>query len=104
MLKSLSRPLPETLVLMAIGLVDMISTILLINLGVCEELNPLMAPLIRIHWLLFAFVKASTLALAFFVCEWHRRKDEAFVKRWARIGTAAYLLLWIVWFNAGWKF
>jgi len=101
--KSIARPLPETLFLMSIGLVDMISTILLVNLGLCQELNPLMAPLLNLHWTVFAAVKSLTLLAGFLACEWYRHRDEAFVRRWAKIGAFAYLGVWAIWFVGGWK-
>ena len=101
-MKAFTRPLPETLILLAVGLADMVSTILLVGSGLCRELNPLMAPLLDHHWATFAGVKGLTLLAAAVGCEWYRRRDEAFVRRWVRVGILSYLALWVVWFATGW--
>jgi hypothetical protein len=102
-MKALRRPLPETVALISIGVIDMVATICLVRSGLCRELNPIMAPLLGVHWLAFAAVKSLTLVAAYCVCEWYRRRDECFVRKWTRLGAAAYVLIWVVWFAAGWS-
>jgi len=89
-------------VLLAIGLADMVVTILLVGSGLCRELNPLMAPLLNHHWATFAGVKVLTLLGAAVGCEWYRRRDEEFVRKWVRVGIVSYLVLWAAWFATGW--
>jgi hypothetical protein len=97
------RPLPHSLLLLAIGLIDLVTTILLVETGLCRELNPLMAPLLNQHWLVFALVKSLTLVVAFAAGEWYRKRDERFVKLAMSAGAITYLVVWVFWFVSGWN-
>ena len=83
--------------MMLVGLADLVSTVALYSAGLVVELNPLMRPLLDRSPALFALVKLATLAAVFVALQWHRPKDERFVRKAAAYGTAAYVTLWAVW-------
>lgn len=60
-----------------------------------------MRPLIeRSEWL-FAFVKGSTLALAWYAIAQYSRHNPRFTERMCCYGAGAYILIWLTWFNLG---
>lgn len=93
----LTRPPLPVIILMALGLVDLVSTVVLYELGLIEELNPLMRPLLEASAVLFVAVKLVTLVAAFAAMQWYVRKDERFVRMAATYGALAYSLLWATW-------
>lgn len=93
-------PTPALALLMAIGLVDLVSTAVLHRAGLIVELNPIMRVFItRSEWL-FAFAKGVTLGAAWGALAWYARTDLRFVARASYLGSAAYVTLWLVWFIA----
>lgn len=84
--------------LMAIGLIDLLSTALLHRAGLIVELNPIMRVFISQSEWLFAFVKGLTLGGAWGAMAWYARTDLRFVHRAALFGSAAYVALWCGWF------
>ena len=94
-------PTPALAVLMAIGLLDLLSTALLHRAGLIQELNPIMKVfIVRSEWL-FAFVKGLTLGAAWGAMAWYARTDLRFVARACWAGSGAYVALWLVWFFKG---
>lgn len=96
----LARPTPGILILMLIGLVDLITTVTLFSLGLVEEMNPIMRPLIHFHPFLFAFVKLLTLAAGYVGLQMYRLIDENFSNKAAWAGAIAYAGIWTIWFVA----
>lgn len=91
-------PTPALGLLLAIGVVDLLSTAYLHRAGLIVELNPLMRVFIsRSEWL-FAFVKGLTLGGAWGAMAWYARQDRPFVHRAALVGSVAYVVLWCAWF------
>jgi hypothetical protein len=86
--------------LILIGSVDLIATALLHSRGLIIELNPLMRPLIEHSEWTFAAVKSSTLVLAAYVMLEYAKTNPDFVCRACRMGSAAYVTIWTVWFLA----
>lgn len=94
-------PSRALILLMAIGFIDLVVTAVLHSRGLIVELNPIMRPVIeRSEWL-FAAVKGMTLLLAYAVMARYYQTHQVFVRRAALVGSAAYALIWIVWFTAG---
>jgi len=87
--------LPQTLLLAAIGLADLVSTLLLVGRFGAAEANPLMAPLLRHSPLLFAAVKVATLTLSLLALEWSRRRRPLLVRRAMSAALVAYLALYV---------
>ncbi len=87
-------------VLMAIGVIDLISTAALHAGGHIQEMNPLMKPIIEQSEWLFVLVKGMTLVLGYLVIMRHAKTHRRFVADVCRYGSIAYLLVWSVWFVA----
>jgi len=91
-------PTRALLLLMSIGLIDLVATAMLHSRGLIVELNPAMRPFIeRSEWL-FAFVKGSSLVLAWAAMAWYAKTNLNFVRQACLWGSAAYLGVWLVWF------
>lgn len=91
-------PTPALALLMAIGLLDLLSTALLHRAGMIVEVNPIMRFfIVKSEWL-FAFAKGITLGAAWGAMAWYARTDLRFVTRACLIGSAVYVGVWCVWF------
>ncbi|MER3413143.1 MAG: hypothetical protein C4341_02675 [Armatimonadota bacterium] len=95
------RPAVETVLLMALGLADLASTVVLYRLGLIVELNPVMRPLLERSLVLFTVVKLLSLAAAFVTLQLYRARDEDFCRVAAKWGAIAYAAVWLVWFTVG---
>lgn len=69
-----SRVSIACLLLVAVGLLDLFSTILLLELGLAEEANPIMRALIPYGWLAFSAVKCASLLAFVAVLTWYRAR------------------------------
>lgn len=87
--------------LMGIGLADLVSTVVLHQLGLIVELNPIMRPLLNKSAALFTLAKLLTLAAAYVTLQLYRARDDAFCRQAAKWGTIAYAAVWVVWFTIG---
>lgn len=67
--------------------------------GLIVELNPIMKGLIEQSEWLFAFVKASTLIAGWVALVWYARQNLQFVRKACTWGSAAYVLVWLLWFG-----
>ena len=65
--------LKESVWLIAVAMIDLISTIILISAGLCREMNPLMNYFLKMGWGPFILFKMATVVLAISVAEWYRR-------------------------------
>ena len=92
----LVKPPREVVFLMAVGLVDLVTTVVLYCFGFVEEINPLMRPIIEKSPVLFTFIKLATLVAAYFVMIWYTKVDEKFVRRVAWLGGWTYVVVWIL--------
>jgi uncharacterized membrane protein len=89
--------LPETTLLMVLGLLDMLSTIYLLATGQAHEANPLFDGILHtfgpIGFILFkALLLGGPLALA----EWARRHNEPFVRSALRLGILLYIGFYLI--------
>ncbi|HLO99811.1 MAG TPA: DUF5658 family protein [Fimbriimonas sp.] len=91
-------PTVSLVVLLAIGVIDLISTAVLHAHGQITELNPLMNFFISKSEWLFAFVKGLTIGMAWGTMAWYAKQNLAFVNKACWVGSAAYVLIWLTWF------
>ncbi len=93
-------PTRALILLIAIGMLDLVSTAVLHAKGMIVELNPVMRIFInRSEWL-FAFVKGITLVAAWAALAWYARTNPKFVRQACLWGSGAYLFIWTSWFFA----
>lgn len=87
----------ETWLLLAIGLLDLLSTVWLIHLGIAGEANPMMDWYLQSGGLwVFCVVKAVLLVCPLMILEWARRVHPSLGQRALRFALAGYLLLYCV--------
>ena len=84
----------DSLILIAICLLDTAITAVLVGTGRAVEANPLMARCINRGLGHFCLAKLLTVAPFVIVTEWYRRQNPAFVKKVIWVGIAAYVGLY----------
>ena len=94
-------PTKWIVVLLAIVVVDLISTAVLHRYGLIVEMNPIMRPIIEESEWLFALVKGLTLVLGWHLFRTHFRQNPRFVEAACIAGSALYCTIWLGWFLAG---
>ena len=93
-------PTRSLAVLLIIGFLDLISTAVLHQRGLIQEMNPVMRVFIeRSEWL-FVLVKGATLIASWYVLAKYAKTNLRFVRTACLAGSCAYVGLWIVWFTA----
>jgi hypothetical protein len=91
--------LPETTALAAIGCLDLLSTVYLLATHQAHEANPWMSGILTSFGPGgFVAFKALLLGGPLAIAEIARRKREAFVRTWLRIGIALYLGFYALFF------
>ena len=86
-------------VLLLIGFLDLISTAVLHQRGLIQEMNPVMRVFIdRSEWL-FVVVKGATLLAAWYVLAKYAKTNMKFVRTACVTGCFMYLGIWLVWFT-----
>ena len=88
----------ESLILIAIGLCDLLYTLLLMGGRHATEGNPLMAYYLQFGVGAFVLVKLVLLFLPIFVAEWSKRYKPKFVKWMMRGAIAAYVASYLMMF------
>jgi len=87
-------------VLLIIGFADLISTAVLHQMGLIQEMNPVMRIFIeRSEWL-FVLVKGATLVGSWYVLARYAKTNLDFVRKACWIGSGVYVWVWITWFMA----
>ncbi len=86
----------ESLVILAICTLDLLSTVWLLSVGRATEANPLMAALLRHSLALFCIVKMGTVISLIAATEWYRRYNPRFVRSAMRTAIAGYLAIYLV--------
>lgn len=91
------RILPTNLALLAIGLIDLASTVFWLQTGRAVEFNPIMAAALDFGLAYFICVKLSTLVAYVCVIEWHRRfRPTGFAVAVSNFTLAAYACIYSV--------
>lgn len=89
--------LPETTVLMVLGLLDMLTTIFFLATGQAREANPLFDGILHAFGPLgFIAFKALLLGGPLTLAEWARKRNEPFVRSALRLGILLYVGLYII--------
>lgn len=89
------------LVLMAIGVVDLITTAMWHAKGQIVELNPLLRPIIESSEWSFVVVKGATLVLGYLGMVVYGRTHHEFVRAASRMGVILYIGIYLIWFLGG---
>jgi membrane-bound metal-dependent hydrolase YbcI (DUF457 family) len=87
-------------VLLAICLVDLVTTVIAVGLWGVEEANPFMAFFLDKGLAVFCAAKLTSFIPAVLVLEWYRRRNPRFVSTILKGAVAAYATLYIVLFWA----
>ena len=90
----------ESLFLIAICTIDLVSTLLLLNTETASEGNPLMAFYLNYGVGTFVLVKVSLIFLPIFIAEWSKQYRPRFVRFMLRATIATYLGVYLVLFLA----
>lgn len=89
--------LPETTLLMVIGLLDMLSTIYLLATGQMREGNPLFDAILHTFGPVgFIAFKALLLGGPLALAEWARKHNEPFVRSALRMGVLLYVGFYLI--------
>lgn len=89
--------MPANIVLLAVGLADLVTTLFWLATGRVIEVNPIMAAVLDTGVLLFVLVKLATLGAYIVVMEWYRRhRSPAFAKAMGNFTLIAYLCIYAV--------
>jgi len=86
----------ESITILAICTLDLLSTIWLLAAGLAREANPLMARLLEHSTALFCIVKMGTVFCLIAATEWYKRYNPDFVRTVMRTAIFAYLILYVV--------
>lgn len=86
----------ESIVILIICTLDLLSTVWLLAAGLATEANPLMAFLMRHSPALFCGVKMGTVFCLIGMAEWYKRYNPAFVRSVMRTAIAVYLAMYFV--------
>ena len=84
----------ESWVIMAIGLADLITTIIFIEHHGAEEANPLFRRYWEMGLMAFILAKLALLVGPLWVLEWARKRNPAFVSWALRSAIAGYLIMY----------
>lgn len=86
----------ESLILVAICLADMISTLFFVLRGTAVEQNPLMAMCLKQGPVVFVLVKLASFVPFVLAIELYRRRNAAFARLACRTAIAAYVVTFAV--------
>ncbi|MBI2843479.1 MAG: hypothetical protein HYX78_08775 [Armatimonadetes bacterium] len=86
----------ESIVLSLLCLADMLSTLILVSLGVAVEQNPLMAACLRHSPVTFLLIKTASFVPFILLTEWYRRRNPAFARSAARIAIVLYASTYVI--------
>ena len=88
------RPMPQTFVLIALGCLDLLTTVALVLRHGAAEANPLMAAILSKGLFAFVMTKLALLLAPVAILEWGRRFSPAFVLKACNAAIAAYICLY----------
>ena len=90
-----SRVSTESLILVAICLVDMLLTLFFVLRGYAVEQNPLMAACLRHSPVVFVLVKLVSFVPFIIAVEFYRRQNASFARLACRSAIALYLVTFV---------
>lgn len=91
------RILPANLMLLAVGLADLLSTIFWLHTRQAVEFNPVMAAVLHGGYVQFVLVKLSTLTVYVGILEWYRHhRNPVFARAVGSFTLVAYLGIYAV--------
>jgi hypothetical protein len=85
----------ESILLAAICLADMITTVIMVSAGIAVESNPIMSACLRHGPTFFIVVKLISFVPFIVVTEWYRRKNPAFSRAASRAAIVIYMFAYI---------
>lgn len=85
----------ESIAITVVCVFDLLTTLVLVAVGLAEEANPLMALCLRHSMVTFCLVKLGTMLALVGLAEWYRKRNPAFVRKIMRVAVAAYVLLYL---------
>jgi hypothetical protein len=88
----------ESIVLMCVGILDLVSTLIWVNTHGAEEANPLFRHYLQLGPAWFAMMKLVMLAAPIFLLEWARIRRPVFTRHASRFAAGAYLVMYVVGF------
>ncbi len=88
----------ESMVLIVICAVDLVSTLLMLNTSSAFEGNPIMSYYLRYGVGTFVLMKLTLVLLPLFVVEWYRQYRPRFVRLMLRTAIFTYLGVYLVLF------
>jgi hypothetical protein len=89
--------MPIHILLLAVGLVDLLTTLFWLGTGRAIEVNPIMAAVLDTGVPLFVLVKLATLGAYIAVMEWYRRRrNPAFAEVVGNFTVLAYLGIYAI--------
>lgn len=88
----------ESLILIAIGMLDLVITLALLGHGRAVEGNPIMAYYLQFGVGAFVLAKLALLFLPIFIAEWSKRYKPRFVRLMMRGAITAYVGVYLILF------
>jgi hypothetical protein len=77
-------------------MIDMISTVLLVSMGLAREANPLMAACLNHGYFTFCLVKISSAVVTIYAAEKYRPRNPMFIKRLLQLAIGLYVGLYVI--------
>ena len=90
------RPRAQTVALAAIGIADLVTTLMFVGLANAAEANPLMAPFLERGPITFIQAKLTLLFVPLIVIELARKRNPTFVRNAVNVAIAMYVGLYAV--------
>ncbi len=88
----------ESMILIALCVVDLVSTLILLRTNAAREGNPLMAFYLRYGVGTFVLMKLTLIFLPVFVAEWSKQYRPRFVRTMLRAAIVTYAAMYLVLF------
>lgn len=86
----------ESVLLICIGVLDLISTLVWVHVHGAQEANPIFRHYLELGPIWFALMKIIMLAAPIYLLEWALRRKPVFTRYASRFAVGAYLLMYVV--------
>jgi len=86
----------ESVLLICIGVLDLVSTLIWVNHHGAQEANPIFRTYLELGPMWFALMKIVMLAAPIYLLEWAGRRRPEFTRFASRFAVGAYLLMYVV--------